>query len=48
MNTDSTDFIRNAISHDSLCDTKDTYGRIAYVECSIAELIVITHLRHYE
>jgi hypothetical protein len=42
MDTDSTDFIRNAIRHDSLCDAKGTYGRIACVECNIAELIVMT------
>ena len=37
-----TDFIRNAMSHDSLCDTKGTHGRIACVECNTAELIVMT------
>ena len=37
----TTDFIRNAISQDSLCDTKGTYGRIAYVRCNIAELMVM-------
>ena len=42
MDTDSTDFIRNAIRHDSLCDAKGTYGRMACVECNIAELIVMT------
>ena len=46
INTDSTDFIRNAISHDSLCDTKGTYGRMARVECNIAELIVMTRYFH--
>ncbi len=35
-------FIRNAIRHDSLCDAKGTYGRMACVECNIAELIVMT------
>jgi len=30
------------MSHDSLCDSKGTPGRIAHVECSIAELIVMT------
>ena len=41
MNADSTDFIHNAIRHDSLCDAKGTYEHIVCVECIIAELIVM-------
>jgi len=41
MHTGSTDFIRNAIMQDSLCDAKGTYESMACVEGNIADLIVM-------